>query len=330
MLASTRGFVRLDAALREGRWESQWAVGSTPPPPWAELAGKTLGILGYGRIGHALARRALAFDMTVCAIRREVARSRADGLALLGGLEALDEVLRRADYLAVTLSLNDATRGLLGARELARRAAVEPDSAARLGPGRSAPIVHKRASAGGAPAPRRPAARTPILLRLGDRRRRVCHDGDRRQRAHCVLAALSADPRRVRLGARRDGGRVLVRRPRVGRAQPLRRPPDGSPRPAGGDRARRRRHGAAVAALSHARVIGAIPLEIFEGRHSGTIFGTLMLAAITGGAAGPWVAGALHDATGSYAPAFSLALAGSVFSALAIWLAAPRRVRAVA
>src|SRR3989442_6034413 len=170
MLASTRGFARLDAALREGRWESQWAVGSTPPPPWAELAGKTLGILGYGQIGHALARRALAFDLTVCAIRRDVARSRADGLALLGGLEALDEVWRRADDRAVTLSVNDATRGLLGARELARRAAVEPDSAARLGPGRSAPIVHKRASAGGAPAPRRPAARTPVLLRLGDRR----------------------------------------------------------------------------------------------------------------------------------------------------------------
>jgi len=73
MLASTRGFARLDAALREGRWENQWAVGSTPPPPWAELAGKTVGILGYGRIGHALARRALAFDMTVCAIRRDVA-----------------------------------------------------------------------------------------------------------------------------------------------------------------------------------------------------------------------------------------------------------------
>ena len=77
-------------------------------------------------------------------------------------------------------------------------------------------------------------------------------------------------------------------------------------------------------------VIGAIPAEIFQGRHYGTIFGTLMLASIVGGAAGPWVTGALYDVTGSYAPAFSLAIGSSLLSALAIWLAAPREVRAVA
>jgi len=77
-------------------------------------------------------------------------------------------------------------------------------------------------------------------------------------------------------------------------------------------------------------VVGAIPAEIFQGRHYGAIFGTLMLAAIAGGAAGPWVAGALHDATGSYTPAFSIAIGCSVVSAGAIWLAAPRKVRAVA
>jgi len=77
-------------------------------------------------------------------------------------------------------------------------------------------------------------------------------------------------------------------------------------------------------------VIGAIPAEIFQGRHYGVIFGTLMLAAIGGGAAGPWVAGALYDATGSYAPAFWLAIGASVLSAVAIWLAAPRQIRAVA
>src|SRR2546428_5225081 len=119
MLTLTRGFARIDAALRRGAWESQWGVGASPPAPWPELAGKTLGILGYGRIGQALARRARAFDMAVGAIRREVRSSAADGLSLLGGPDALDEVLRRADYLAVTLSLNDQTRGLVGERELA-------------------------------------------------------------------------------------------------------------------------------------------------------------------------------------------------------------------
>ena len=77
-------------------------------------------------------------------------------------------------------------------------------------------------------------------------------------------------------------------------------------------------------------VMGAIPAEIFEGRHYGTIFGTLMLAAIVGGAIGPWVTGIVYDVTGSYTPAFWIALGGSVLSALAIWLAAPRQVRAVA
>ena len=77
-------------------------------------------------------------------------------------------------------------------------------------------------------------------------------------------------------------------------------------------------------------VIGAIPAEIFQGRHYGTIFGTLMLASIAGGAVGPWVTGALYDATGSYALAFWIAIAGCVLSTVAIWFAAPRRVRAVA
>ena len=117
MLAMTRRFCPIDAALRRGSWVSQWGVGTAPPPPWPELAGKTLGILGYDRIGHALAHRARAFDMAVYAIRRNVAGSSA-GLAFLGGPDALHDVLRRADYLAVTLSLNDQTRGLIQAREL--------------------------------------------------------------------------------------------------------------------------------------------------------------------------------------------------------------------
>jgi phosphoglycerate dehydrogenase-like enzyme len=124
MLALTRELARLDAALRRGVWESQWAIGVAPPPPWPELAGKTLGILGYGRIGQCLARRARAFDMHVLAIRRT--RAPADGLAELHPPGALDDVLRRADYLAVTLPLGADTRGLIGGRELSlmKRSAV--------------------------------------------------------------------------------------------------------------------------------------------------------------------------------------------------------------
>ena len=76
-------------------------------------------------------------------------------------------------------------------------------------------------------------------------------------------------------------------------------------------------------------VVGAIPAEIFAGRHYGAVFGTLMLASMAGGATGPWVTGALHDATGTYTPAFALGIGGSILSAIAIWLAAPRGVRLV-
>lgn len=77
-------------------------------------------------------------------------------------------------------------------------------------------------------------------------------------------------------------------------------------------------------------VFGAIAVEIFEGRHYGAIFGTLMLAAVGGGALGPWLTGAVHDRTGSYAIAFWIAILCSVAASVAIWLAAPRKVRVVA
>ena len=77
-------------------------------------------------------------------------------------------------------------------------------------------------------------------------------------------------------------------------------------------------------------VMGAIPAEIFEGRHFGSIFGSVMMAAILGGAAGPWVTGVLYDATGSYSVAFWIAAGCTAISILAIWLAAPGQVRAVA
>jgi MFS family permease len=77
-------------------------------------------------------------------------------------------------------------------------------------------------------------------------------------------------------------------------------------------------------------VMGPIPAEIFEGRHYGSIFGTVMVAAILGGAAGPWLAGVVYDLTGAYAIAFWIAAGCSLISIVAIWLAAPGKVRAVA
>jgi phosphoglycerate dehydrogenase-like enzyme len=118
MLSLTRSFARLDAALRRGTWESQWSIGAPAPAAWPELSGRTLGILGYGRIGQCLARRARAFDMEICAIRRDVGRSTKEGLALLGGLEILDEVLRRSDYLVIAVPASPETRGLIGREQL--------------------------------------------------------------------------------------------------------------------------------------------------------------------------------------------------------------------
>lgn len=76
-------------------------------------------------------------------------------------------------------------------------------------------------------------------------------------------------------------------------------------------------------------VMGPIVAEIFEGPHYGTIFGTITVALIGGGAAGPWMAGAIHDATSSYREAFLLIIGGCAVSAVAIWMAAPRKVRLV-
>ncbi len=76
-------------------------------------------------------------------------------------------------------------------------------------------------------------------------------------------------------------------------------------------------------------VMGPIVVEIFEGKHFASIFGMINVASIAGGAAGPWVAGVIHDATGSYRLAFIMALGFSLVSAIAIFLASPGKVRVV-
>lgn len=77
-------------------------------------------------------------------------------------------------------------------------------------------------------------------------------------------------------------------------------------------------------------VFGAVAFEIFEGRRYGSIFGMLSLASLGGGATGPFVAGAMYDRFGSYDQVFWLCIALTFVSSGAIWLAGPRKVRAVA
>jgi MFS family permease len=77
-------------------------------------------------------------------------------------------------------------------------------------------------------------------------------------------------------------------------------------------------------------IMGAVVVEIFQGKHYGSIFGCVMLAALAGGAAGPFVTGVLHDLTGDYTLAFAIGIGVCGLSAFAIWMASPRKIRAVA
>ncbi len=77
-------------------------------------------------------------------------------------------------------------------------------------------------------------------------------------------------------------------------------------------------------------IMGAVVVEIFQGKHYGSIFGSIMIAALAGGAAGPFVTGALHDLSGNYTLAFAIGIVVSGSSAFAIWMASPGKIRAVA
>lgn len=79
-----------------------------------------------------------------------------------------------------------------------------------------------------------------------------------------------------------------------------------------------------------ASVFGPIVAESFQGKHFGTIFGTLNLASNLGAATGPWFTGMWFDRTGTYVGAFCLAILLSLVSIATMWIAAPRKVRVVA
>jgi glyoxylate reductase len=119
ILATARRVIEGDKLVRSGGW-----TGWTPTQLLgAEVASRTLGIVGMGRIGQAVARRASGFRMTVLyhSRRRLPELSAADQWESL----SLDELLRRSDFVSIHLPLTPATRHLIGAREfsLMRRTA---------------------------------------------------------------------------------------------------------------------------------------------------------------------------------------------------------------
>lgn len=109
ILAVRRRVVEGDARVRRGEWRGSWADGFLAE----ELTGSTLGIIGLGRIGQAVARRAQGFELRVLYAQRT--RAETD----LGEFRELDELLAESDLVTVHAPLTPETRGLLDARRLA-------------------------------------------------------------------------------------------------------------------------------------------------------------------------------------------------------------------
>jgi phosphoglycerate dehydrogenase-like enzyme len=105
--ALTRKIVEEDRALRSGSWQTTLGT---------ELSGRTLGIVGLGRLGQRVARVAHAFDMTVVAWSENLTSEQATevGASLVGK----DELFASSDIVSVHLQLSPRTTGLIGSREL--------------------------------------------------------------------------------------------------------------------------------------------------------------------------------------------------------------------
>lgn len=112
LLYHTRGLGSLMEAQRERRW-------GKPGRALVGLSGMTMGVIGLGRIGSAIAQRAHGFDMTVRAVDANKV-PRPDYVQHVAGLDGLDALLAESDAVAVAIPITAETRGLLGERQIAR------------------------------------------------------------------------------------------------------------------------------------------------------------------------------------------------------------------
>ncbi len=112
MLSLTRHIPQADASMRAGRWDRKKFMGM-------ELRGKTLGIIGFGRVGRALAERATCFGMKEVAydpfVPEDVARHL--GLSIVA---AVDELFKQADVISLHAIVNDQTREIINAANIAK------------------------------------------------------------------------------------------------------------------------------------------------------------------------------------------------------------------
>jgi phosphoglycerate dehydrogenase-like enzyme len=115
ILDYTLGFGAMTRQMPEKGWSGAYFS----RPPHGEVAGRTLGLVGLGHIGSAVAHRAKAFGMTVMAVTAR-RRERADDVDWIATVERLGELLERSDYVVLACPLSEATRGLISARELKR------------------------------------------------------------------------------------------------------------------------------------------------------------------------------------------------------------------
>jgi D-3-phosphoglycerate dehydrogenase len=111
LLATARHVPRADASLREGQWLKKQLVGTT-------VAGKVLGIVGLGRIGTAVARRAQAFEMEIIAYDPYLTREQIKGRGATP-VASLEKLLKRSDFVTLHVTLTPETQGMIGVRELA-------------------------------------------------------------------------------------------------------------------------------------------------------------------------------------------------------------------
>jgi D-3-phosphoglycerate dehydrogenase len=180
MIAMPNHLVRADNSMKEGKWLKKELERT-------ELNGKTLGLIGIGRIGHELALRAKAFGMSVIAYDKYVTSSE------VASLVSLDEVYAKSDYISLHTPLTDETRGMINAASIAKmkkgvylintcrgQVVVEQDIADALNSGKRAGYatdVYNKEPPEGSPLLKAPnvlmtphlgASTEENLLRLGD------------------------------------------------------------------------------------------------------------------------------------------------------------------